>query len=254
MNNRISKAWNDTKTGENIDAYLTLVAAIVVSLLGLFGIVDIEKITSLTLGVLALLAYSSLKNRHQATDYIKSQLGLHFLFSNSSPVQEERLRIAKTISHNGITLVGSSNALLDVFKDCAARGGEVKLVVIDPANVALDVAAQRFSKYQDAKRLKREVQHSLDNLKSILGQNCKVRLLRAMAPFSLWIIDEDDNQGEIWLGLYPFRGKTEPWLKILPGSNKKMFDFLVEQFKLLWEASSAYNAESINLDHIGVPN
>jgi len=241
----VKDIWHDIRHGENIDLYLTVIAAIVVSILGLLNVTNTDLIISLTLAVLALLAFASLQSRQQIAKILESQKQKRFVFSERSPISIERLRRAKSIAHNGITLVGTSNTLLGVFSDCIAKGGNVRLIVVASDDISMEVAAQRFVKHQDAERLRREALHALDNFSSILAQYPKdfeVRTLKAMPPFSLWILDADTSHAEIWLGLYPFRDQPEPWIQIFPHTDREMFEFLVRQFNLMWEASETWGA------------
>jgi hypothetical protein len=57
--------WNDITSGENIDQYLTIIAAFGISILNLVGFASQNSVTSLTLAVVGLLAISSLVNRHR---------------------------------------------------------------------------------------------------------------------------------------------------------------------------------------------
>jgi len=235
--------WQDIRRGENIDLYLTIIAAAVVSIFGLFDIVNINLIMSLILAILALLAFTSLQSRHQIENALASQKNAKFIFSERSPIPIERLRRARTIDHNGITLVGTSNTLLGVFSHCIEKGGQVRLITVDANDIAMEVAAQRFVKHQDVERLRREAQHALDNFASVLERYpkaFKIKTLKAMPPFSLWILDAGTSFAEIWLGLYPFRDQPEPWIQIFPHTDREMFEFLIRQFELMWSAGEEW--------------
>ncbi len=239
----LKNIWDDIRHGENIDLYLTVAASITISVLGLLNVTDIDLAVSLTLAVLALLAFASLQSRHQIENILENQERLQFIFSERSPVSMDRLRRAKSIAHNGITLVGTSNTLLGIFSDCIMKGGSVRLIVVDSDDMSMQVAAQRFVKHQDVNRLRREAQHALDNFSSMLERypdNFEVKTLRAMPPFSLWILDEGTPYAEVWLGLYPFRDQPEPWIQIFPRTNREMFEFLTRQFDLMWRASNLW--------------
>ncbi len=61
----LRQIWKDIRQGENIDLYLTIGAAVVLSVLSLAGWAVGEKITGVTLAVLTLLAITNLVNRHK---------------------------------------------------------------------------------------------------------------------------------------------------------------------------------------------
>jgi hypothetical protein len=62
----------------------------------------------------------------------KSQVSARQLFNLRMPDLEDRLRKAKTIDHNGITLVNTSNNRLGAFSTCLAAGGMVRLILPKP--------------------------------------------------------------------------------------------------------------------------
>jgi hypothetical protein len=171
---------------------------------------------------------------------IENQNRSEFIFSERSPVPADRLRTAKSISHNGISLVSTSSRLLGVLSDRAGAGATIRLLQVAEDDVSAEVVARRFAKHQDPARLKREIRFALDNFSSIMDrehENFEIRALRAMPPFSLWILDEGTPDEEIWLGLYPFRDEPEPWIHIKPQPDRYLFEFLVRQFHQMWGAS-----------------
>ena len=61
----IRRIWQDVRQGENIDLYLTVIAAVAISALSLMGVALPAWTASLTLAVLALLAVGMLVNRRK---------------------------------------------------------------------------------------------------------------------------------------------------------------------------------------------
>lgn len=57
---------NDLKQHRNLDIYLTIVTALIVSALSFFDLVPAGEVTSLLLAVLAVLAFSALQTRTAA--------------------------------------------------------------------------------------------------------------------------------------------------------------------------------------------
>lgn len=240
------RVWDDIVHGENIDLYLTIIVAVVVGLLALFDVAT-DQVSSLTLAVLALIAFSNLQNRHQNELLIekldassRTTISLDDIFEQDAPKLANRLRTAKNIAHNGMTLVGTSNSLLSVFADCMANGGHIRLLTIDADSPAIAVAATRFRKHQDTELLKREAMHALDNFQYLIDlsdNNFDIRLSASVPPYSIWIIDAGLPTAEIWVGLYPYRAYLEPWLQVSPTKDKAMYAFFNEQFELMWQAS-----------------
>jgi hypothetical protein len=238
--------WNDIHKGKNIDLYLTLIISIVVGIIGILGYAQ-DHIPSLTLAVLALLTFSGLKSRHQTNqlynklDIEKSKtVTLDNLFSPRPKGIESKLLGAKSICHNGISLVGTSNSRLGLLSKCLENGGKVQLILLDPESQALEVAAKRFHKHQDCRRLKKEVEHALDNFKSLHTSNhdnFKIHLMSSVPPYSIWLIDDNEPTAEIFVGLYPYRDDYEPWLRLFPYKDTDMYEFFRNQFRLMWDYS-----------------
>lgn len=247
--NFVKRIWGDICKGENVDLYLIIVVSITVGVIGLLGIAK-EKIAPLTLVVLALLAFAGLKGRYlfeELAEKLKrktaGEISLDEVFLQSPPVSQERLRKAKSIYHNGISLVGTSNSLLGVFSSCLANGGIIRLLLVDHENPCLEVAAQRFQKHQDYEMLKREVEHALDNFKSLLASNesnLHINLFSAVPAYSIWVVDAGTPNAEIWVDLYSFRDEFEPRLHLLPQKDKEMFEFFSRQFELMWQSSKKW--------------
>jgi hypothetical protein len=235
---------------------LTVLAATIVSIFATSSDITIEQLVQSILLVLALLATTQLIDRFRLLRTIdqkidsllensSSNAGIDQLFHDRKPSLIERLQQAKTIDHNGITLVGTSNNLIAVFTACLAKSGRVRLLMIDPNDKALEVAAHRFLKHQDPVMFRREAEHALDNFSGIYKEpkaknNFKLGFVHNVPPYSIWVIDANTPQAEIWVSLYSFRDDPEPSFHILPYKDAKYFRFFQQQFELMWQASTIW--------------
>ena len=59
------RIYQDVLEGQNLEVYLTLLVALVLLILDVFGLVSPNIVAAGTLATLALLAYSTLNNRQQ---------------------------------------------------------------------------------------------------------------------------------------------------------------------------------------------
>ena len=174
-----------------------------------------------------------------------TQVSASQFFSPRMPDLQERLRMAKSIDHNGITLAGTSNNRLGAFSTCISAGGKIRLLMVDPTDKALEVAAERFYKHQDHVRLRREADYALDNFLSMYRDpsaisHFKIGFIKSVPPYSIWILDANTPQAEIWVGLYPFRDDPEPTMKLLPYKDDEYYRFFQKQFELMWDASTIW--------------
>lgn len=189
----LTRVWDDIRRGENIDLYLAVAAAITTGVMALFGWGTPVQVAALALTVLALLAFSMLQSRNkfeQSITELRSELSPPHFFTSQMPNMKERLREAHTISINGISLVSTSDNLWQVFADRLQAGAHIRLLVVDPDHPTVNILASRFHKHQDPKRLRVEIQHSLDNLRDLYnhvanGGSLEIRLAQFCPPYGV---------------------------------------------------------------------
>lgn len=160
----------------------------------------------------------------------------------------ERIRTAKSVAINGITLVRTSNTYFLDFKYCLANNGQVRILVIDPNHHVIETAAKRFNKHQDAEKLRRESEQALDNFESLLsakGANKGFRLQTTsfVPAYGIWLIDADTPKAEIWVELYSFQGEQDPAFHLLPHRDGEWFTFFRNQFELMWNAGEPWHPQ-----------
>lgn len=203
--------------------------------------------------ILALLATTQLLDRFRIMRDIDSKLerlidrsqgisGATSFFAERIPYLEERFHKARSIAINGMTLSTTSDKFWGTFKQRIEDGAEIRLVIIDPEHPALSVAANRFHKHQDPQRVKREIEHTLDNLESLMERtgskgSFQVRLLPYIPPYGIQLIDANSSQAEIWVELYTFRDEPEPSFHLIPSRDGAWFAFFQQQFETMWNAS-----------------
>jgi len=157
----------------------------------------------------------------------------------------DRLGNAESIDINGITLARTSNTYINEFNKCLAHGGSVRILIVDPKHPVLEAVANRFNKHQDANKIRREIEQSLDNLETLFSSGRKnksfqIRLSDAVPPFGIWLIDAGNKNAEIWAEIYSFRGNRDPALHLLPNRDGEWFNFFQEQYEILWNNSTEW--------------
>ncbi len=221
-----------------------------------------DEMLQWTLVVLALLATTQLIDRfrlmrnldikvEQLIENLQVFKGANAFFIHRLPDLEERLRQAKSISINGITLSRTSDSFWGTFKRRLTEGAQIRLLVVDSEHQALEVAANRFFKHQDPNRLRRESEHALDNFESLMAELAskrlfQVRLLPFVPPYGIWLIDANTPTAEIWVELYSFRDEPEPTFQLLPHRDGEWFVFFQRQFETMWDASREWKLKAGN--------
>jgi hypothetical protein len=204
--------------------------------------------------VLALLATTQLLDRFRLmrgldtkldkiTESSQGQSGASFFFQERIINLEKRYLEAKSIAINGITLATTSDNFWGTFKQRLNDGAQIRFLIIDPKHPGLvDIAANRFQKHQDPNRLRREIEHALDNFESLMAVDTsehlfKVRLIPYVPPYGIRLIDANSPRAEIWVELYTFRDEPEPTFQLLPHRDGIWFTFFQQQFEIMWNAS-----------------
>lgn len=231
--------------------YLPIIATVTAATLASLSTVRSNTTTTELLQwillVLALLATTQLVDRLRLMRGIESKVdqiiqssevsrSAESFLAQSLPKRTERLKSAKSIAINGMTLARTSNSFYALFKECVISGGQVRLLIIDPNHPALEVAANRFSKHQDPKRLQREIEHALDNLQSLATdprtlQGFQLKLAPFVPPYGIWLIDADSPKAEIWIEFYSFQADLDPAIQLLPQRDGVWFHFFKQQFE-----------------------
>lgn len=229
---------------------VTVIAAVAATLAAIRQTISVDEMLQWILTVLALLATTLMVDRLRVIRGIESELekirgdidapkGADALFTQRMPDLEDRLKQARTIAINGITLSRTSDTMWPVFRDCVKGGGSVRLLVIDPDHVAVELAARRFHKTQNAEPIRREARHALDNFESLLSQpgatgQLEVKLAQFVPICGIWLIDVDTPRAEIWVEVYTYRATPEPTFHLLPGRDGDWFDNFRTQFENMW--------------------
>lgn len=151
----------------------------------------------------------------------------------------EKIRNAKSVCINGVTLSRSSNTYLIDLRTCIENGGSVKVVVVDPEKPAITLSAKREKRHQNPEKIRRECLTALDNFETLLDKpqnqkNFEIRLSEALPTFSIWIIDGESRTAEIWVEVYSFRGEKDIVFVLTPFKDGVWFDFFKQQFDMLW--------------------
>lgn len=129
----LQRIWSEIKKGENFDLYLTVIAAITLASLNIFGIG--QSLTApITLAVLALLAISLLGSRHQNEDLVQklSQTAESLFVEEFPPSLKSDFLSAKELWLVGIALTTPANVYYSVMEEKLRKGHSIKILVLHP--------------------------------------------------------------------------------------------------------------------------
>lgn len=256
------KVFQDIREGQNLEVYLTLVVALVLLLLDIFGVVSTEAVAAGTLATLALLAYSTLTNREQMRRLVDTSMTTQALvqqtLSHEQKADDFYWKEKRSLEHDlatatfigiiGVTLSRTLREYLDVFEDRLASGGHIRFVIIDPAGSAPEQAVLRSkgvvgdSMYVDLLRPTIDRICALAELTTSSG-TVELGLLPYAPSFGMFLIDPDESHGRIIVEIYQHKSTAlGPTFELDAHRDTRWYPFFREQFDLLWESCAGRTA------------
>jgi len=238
----------------------TVFVAAFASLRATRGSITSSEMLQLVLIVLTLLATTQMVDRFRILRDIDTKIGklikvtqgptrASSFFQGTFIELDDRIRRAKTVAVNGLTLIITSNKSYGALQECLSNGGQVRLIVVAPDHPAMEIATARFHKHQDLKFIQNDARQALHNFKSLRDSvrdkdRLQVRLSPFVPPYAIWLIDADSAEAEIHIGIYPFRERYHPSFGLVRSQDKEWFDYFQTQFEKMWEASEPCNMDS----------
>ena len=204
-------------TDEYIDLYILAGAALLFTVLGIFGVADVKALSSVILALLAVLALSQIRSRSHVADIAKSQhVEPLSLLQTDFPDD----LVDKRAAASNLLLIGSSMARTvqagarTHIRQILLSGAKVRVLLLDPMNDALVHAANKgISGDVGEDRLRRRIQSTLNELVDLLesaGGQLEIRVASFVPHMSFNVIDVDDPGGTIVVQHYEHRPVSEP--------------------------------------------
>jgi len=245
----------DIREGKNLEVYLTLVVALVLLLLDVFGVVSTEALAAGTLATLALLAFSVLQNREQmqnlseiAEQAISGRPSADSFFWERQRRLDEYFEKADFIGAVGMTLSTTIAEYEQVFKERLALGAHVRIMTIDPSSPAPQQAIDRSADIVGTTFFTDLLRPTIDRLCSLADTTntsavLELGLLSFIPSFGLILVDPDKPHGRIIVEIYQHKSAgLHPTFELTPRRDKQWYRFFRNQFDLLWESCEGRTA------------
>lgn len=244
----LQRIWNEVRRGENIDAYLTIGAALVLSILSLLGITSTDKLPAITLAALAFIAISSLVIRHQV-EALKGNLasGRDFFVSEF----DQQTIKNDLMSADEIWLYGAS--LDDVVKDYYSLFEKklrdkkaIRVMVLDPNSpLILELSEMRAYVNPNAQRAATKALTALSDfcaLRLIAPAKLQLRTLKYPITHRMIAINPQKADGKLYISNYPYGtpGGSLPKF-VLSAQNGQWFNLYKQEAENLWSAGQEWN-------------
>jgi hypothetical protein len=250
MRRFFQRIWRDIRRGESIDVYASVFLAVILAILSIIDVVPISWVASVTLGVLALLAFANLGSRHRL-DEIHAKLlqdPEHILLRNFPPDMQANLEKASEVWAVGVTLgrtIDNHYALLEVK---LRQGNSVKILVGDPNSEWIKIIPQHsyvpVTKDYVESRI-RQTLNRLCKLQSVASYDIEIRVLDHPIFQGMFAFDPEKQNGSIYVEYYPFKmpQSSIPKLVLFP-EDRHWYEFYKTQLHALWERAKPWNCEN----------
>jgi len=233
----IASIWRDLKSGRNIDIYITLGLALFISVLDVFGVVEIEIVLTAILATLALLANNMLNDRHSSQPPIVICKDDKKNTSRISKyIESHEIKHAKLIQYSG-------QKVTEIVELLLSRGVKVEMLLHYPGEL-LREPKKTPNGYQLSKSSQFQVAVR-DYFRN--RENLTIRYYKE--PASIRGIKCDDKF--LSIGWYTYRNQsiesTKPWLyghnnatihvTLTYAEAQDLNDTFEEVFQTLWNSS-----------------
>jgi hypothetical protein len=237
------RIWKDVRRGENLDAYLTIAAAVVLSVLDILGVPLSNKLPAITIAVLALLAIASLVSRYRVEDLTTNLVTMREIFVDEFDLQllRRNLELADEIWLFGASLDDVVNDYYSIFEKKVRDGKLIRAMIIDPnASSVLELSEMRAYANPDAHRASVKALGSLSDLctlRNIAPKICHIRILKYPITHRLIAINPRRANGRLYISNYPFGtpGGSLPKF-LLSEQDGHWFTHYKQEAENLWNA------------------
>jgi hypothetical protein len=241
--------WDDIRRGENIDLYLTIVAALVFVVLNLVGVASPTLLAPLTLAVLGLLAITNLGNRHRMEELMTEEaLTLNDFFREEYPATyQEDVDGAAELWLVGVSLNRTIKSQYLRLEQKLRRGDHLRVLLVHPEGPGLEMAVERGYTRRDVEMKGQEILSVLgllEDLQALAPERLEVRTIQHPLSYGATLTNPDASNGAIYLEHYTFRVTTESYPRyMLRTQDGHWYDFFKTELRTLWEAGQVWNQE-----------
>ena len=243
MTEGIKRVWIDIKQGENIDLYLTVIVSLVLACLNVFGIGQ-SMIGSITLAVLALLAFSSLVNRRKLEETVDKLSRNQDILLEHFPINRKKdMEGAKELWLIGLILRGTIKDNYALFLKKLNQGDHINVLIVNPDSPYRDLIAKRkFSpdtpdEVQDDQR---NTLSKLSSLKEKFPQNIMIKTTNYPPFFGALAADLGSIEGVIYIEHYSYKMPEDKPKFVFQKGDTEWFQHYSEQIMNIWKDSDEW--------------
>jgi hypothetical protein len=245
--NALERIVQDVKSGENIDLYIAVGAAVGLATMNLLGVVPVTYLSGLILALLGLLSVALLGSRHRLEelhDLVSKNAGLSAPFLDEFPPDFSiRLDEAQEVWLIGTHHSAALTAYHQVFQSKLQAGGSLRFLLIDPDGAASKMAAMRFhghvSPEQERMRIRSSLQ-TLSALRQMAPDKVEVKVIDFLVDYTAYVLDPESARGVIYLERSTFKtsgGSKKPKF-VYRKKDGRWFEHIRTEVGHLWDSGS----------------
>ena len=237
------------RTGENLDLYATVAAAVIVMMWNLFGVPDPGLVSSITLAVLGLLAVGLLANRSRLERLLRLQSRqANEVLLTDFPNMTTELERSSDIWISGQNLRRTAISFCVLFGGKLEKGAHIRILLVDPDGIAPELAAKRLRRSPDVSEYREEICQSLRDFHRLTQRvsergQIELRVVDYIPPFGLFILDAGSSDARALVEMYPYKTghRDMPKLYLTNADDVIWFEFFKEQYEILWNAGTCWH-------------
>lgn len=233
----------DIRSGETIDLWALIAAAILFTILGATGIANVQVLSSVVLALLAILAVSQVRTRQETRALISSwRRSRTEVFERAFPstYYTARERASHSYFFAGMTMQRTLPTIRVHLERILESGGSVRLLLPDPTDRVLMsmVAASRRSE-ETPQRIAELVKQALTEIETIGSHNKpELRVTSVLPRIGLNILDAGRPGAVMMVQMYQIRPASEPGpIFCLTAEDGYWFDHFRNESEQLWSES-----------------
>lgn len=255
MTGALRQVWHDISNGENLDTYVAIVVALVLTIASVFGYANTQVLFGGLFATLTVLLFGTLANRRNISQ-VRQSIGAIAVNRNllsqlqPSTAHERRLIVgAKRLSVLGTSLFRFLPTYQYEIQEMLSAGGTLRIVLSRPTDAVAQMVHLRSSSGAPADMHRDRIQSMIALVelwkRNIPIAHIELRMIESIAPYGITII-EPKSKAEapyclVRLATFRTSSTTAPAINPDYMADRNWFDFYVAQFENFWEAAEEYD-------------
>jgi len=246
----LSTIWNDIRSGDYIDVYITILAVFTLCILNILGEAPADWLNSVILGALGVLGISALRSAHHFQQITSLMSSSRQLFQNTFPSSlHDELVASDELWFVGVSLTRTIKTYYADLETHLRKGHLIKVLLVHPEGAAVEMAESRVYGRSNVARAKADIRAVLEDLcrlKTIAPEKMLIRTIQNPLAFGAVAINPESLHGALYLEHYSYQmtGGSVPKF-VLREAYDEWYDFFRDEMRNLWEHGVEWTGEQV---------